>query len=89
MVQKKNSSASPNKKKNKQENNLKTKQKTTFKKKKNKGKCFVCGSYKHWASDCSDDIFKQDKKSANIVVSETERGTFVPTVLSVCHSPEW
>ena len=38
--------------------------------------------------------FKQEKKYANMVVSEAERGTSgyghsLPTVLSVCHSPEW
>ena len=37
---------------------------------------------------------KQEKKFANIVVSEAEGGTSgygnsLPTVLSVCHSPEW
>ena len=38
--------------------------------------------------------FKQEKKSANMIVSEAEGGTSgygnsLPTVLSVCHSPEW
>jgi len=70
-VQKKNSNASRNnKKKNKQENNSKPKQTTTFKKKKNNkdGGCFVCGSDEHWASSCPDHKFKQEKKSANMVV---------------------
>jgi hypothetical protein len=95
MVQKKNSNASRNKK-NKQENHSKPKQTTTFKKKKNNkdGCCFVCGSDEHWASLCPDRKFKQEKKSTNIVVSEVEGGTFgygnsLPTVVLVCHSPEW
>jgi len=73
----------------------KPKQTTTFKKKKNKnGGCFVCGSNEHWASSCPDHKFKQEKKSANMVISKAEGGTsgygnFLPTVLSVCHSPEW
>jgi hypothetical protein len=76
MVQKKNCSASHNnKKKNKQENNSKPKQTITFKKKKNKGGSFVCGSDEHWVSACLDHKFKQDKKSTNMVVSEAEGGT--------------
>ena len=95
MAQKKNSNASRNKKKNKQENNSKPKQTTTFKKKKNNkdGECFVYGSDEHWASSCPDHKFKQEKKYANMVVSKAEGGTsgysnFLPTILSVCHSPE-
>jgi hypothetical protein len=73
MVWKKNSNVSPNKKK-KHENNSKPKQTTTFKKKKNNkdGGCFVCGSNEHWASLCPDRKFKQEKKYANMVVSEAE-----------------
>jgi hypothetical protein len=96
MVQKKNSNASRNKKKNKQENNSKPKQTTTFKKKKNNkdGGYFVCGSDEHWANSCLDHKFKQEKKSANMVISEAEGRTSgydnsLPIVLSVCHSPEW
>ena len=96
MVQRKNNNASRNKKKkNKQENNSKLKQTTNFKKKKNKeGGCFVCGSDEHRASGCLDRKYKQEKKSANMVVSEAEGGTSgygnsLPTILSVCHSPEW
>jgi hypothetical protein len=96
MVQKKNSNASCYKKKNKQENNSKPKQTTTFKKKKNNkdGGCFVCGSDEHWTSSCPDCKFKQEKKSANMVVSEAEGATSrydnsLPIVLLVCHSPEW
>jgi len=65
------------------------------KKKNNKDGCFfVCGSDEHWASSCPDHKFKQEKKSTNMVVREAEGGTSgygnsLPTVLSVCHSPEW
>jgi hypothetical protein len=51
-------------------------------KKKNKGVgCFVCGSTDHWASACLDRKFKQEKKPAqekkttNMVVSETAEVT--------------
>ena len=97
IVQKKNSFASRNKKKNMQKNNnAKPKQTTQFKKKNNKkcGGCFVCGSDEHWASACPDRKYKQEKKSANVVISETGRetsgyGNSLPFVLSVCLSPEW
>jgi len=75
MVQKKNSNASHNKKKkNKQQNNSKPKQTTTLKKKKNNKYvgCFVCRSDEHWASSCPDRKFKQEKKYANMVISEAE-----------------
>ena len=97
MVQKKNSFASRNKKKkNMQENNnAKSKQTAQFKKKNNKkgGGCFVCGSDEHWASACPDRKYKQEKKSANVVISETRGetsgyGNYLPFVLSVCLSPE-
>ena len=56
--------------------------------------CFVCGSDEHWASACPDRKYKQEKKSANVVISETGGGTSgygnsLPFVLSVCLSPEW
>jgi len=98
VVQKKKQYAFRNKKKNKQENkqrtNPKLKQTTTFKKKKADGDCFVCGSDDHWTSACPDRKFKQDeKKSVNMVVSEAKGetsgyGNYLPTVLSLCHSPE-
>jgi hypothetical protein len=101
MVQKKNSNASHNnKKKNKQQNATKPKQATSFKKKNKGAGCFVCGSTDHWASICLDRKFKQEKKlvqekkTTNMVVSEIAEGTsgygnLLPTVLSVCQSPEW
>jgi hypothetical protein len=71
-----------NKKKNqnKQENTNKPVQTAQFKKKKNnnnkrKGGCFVCGSDQHWARECPDHKFTQDKKSANVVTTETGDGT--------------
>ena len=88
-----------NKKKNqnKQENANKPVQTTQFKKKNNnkgKGGCFVCGNDQHWAKDCPDRKFIQDKKSANVVTTETGArtsgyGNSLPFVLSVCNSPEW
>jgi hypothetical protein len=80
------------KKKNKQENPTKTKQITNFKKK-NKGNCFVCGDPGHFTSECENRKWKGNKKSANMIIgeiTETSRyGNILPTVLSVCHSPEW
>jgi hypothetical protein len=101
VVQKKNSNTSHNnKKKNKQQNATKPKQPASFKKKNKGAGCFVCGSTDHWASACPYRKFKQEKKPAqekitsSMVVSETAEGTSVndnvlPTVLSVCQSPEW
>jgi hypothetical protein len=83
---------------NKQENTNKLVQTAQFKKKNNnnkgKGGCFVCGSDQHWARECPDRKFTQDKKSANVVTTETGDGTSgygnsLPFVLSVCNSPEW
>ena len=58
-------------------NNAKPKQTAQFKKKNNKkgGGCFICGSDKHWASVFPDRKYKQEKKSANVVISETGGGT--------------
>jgi hypothetical protein len=100
MVQKKNSNVSHNnKKKNKEHNATKPKQAVSFKRKNKGAGCFVCGSTDHWASACLDRKFKQEKKptqekkSINLVVSENEGtsgyGNILPTVLSVCQSPEW
>jgi hypothetical protein len=101
MVQKKNSNASHiNKKKNKQQNATKPKQAVSFKTKNKGAGCFACGSTNQWASACRDRKFKQEKKPAqekkslNVVVSETAEatsgyGNLLPTVLSVCQSPEW
>jgi hypothetical protein len=100
MVQKKKLYAfrnNNNKKKNQQENNQnKPKQTTECKKKNNKkgGGCFVCSKDDHWASTYLDHKFQQEKKAANMVISETRGGTsgygnHLPFVLSVCHSLEW
>jgi hypothetical protein len=99
MVQNNSNASHNNKKKNKQQNATKPKQTASFKKNKGDG-CFVCGSTDHWVSACPDRKFKQEKKpdqekkSVNIVVSETVEGTSVygnllPIVLSVCQSPQW
>jgi hypothetical protein len=97
LVQRKKSNVSHNnKKKNKQQNATKPKQTASFKKKNKGAGCFVCGSIDHWASACPDHKFKQEKgpaqekKTTNMVVSETVEGTsryvnLLPTVLSVCH----
>jgi hypothetical protein len=49
-------------------------QTTGFKKKKgnNKGDCFVCGATDHWAKDCPDRKDKQSKKTANVVIADTD-----------------
>ena len=59
-----------------------------------KGGCFVCESDEHWTNACQNRKFKQEEKAVNMVVSEAKGGTSrygnsLPTVLSVCHSPEW
>nr|ABB47331.1 retrotransposon protein, putative, Ty1-copia subclass [Oryza sativa Japonica Group] len=92
LVQKNNPHASHNNNK-KVKPDVKPKATTNFKKKgkgKAKGDCFVCGKPGHWAKDCPE---RKDKKSANMVISE-EGGTlgygkFLPTVLSICYSPDW
>jgi hypothetical protein len=101
IIQNKNSNASHNnKRKNKQQNATNPKQAASFKKKNKGAGCFVCGSTKHWARACPDRKFKQEKKpgqekkTTNMVVSETAEGTswygnLLATVLSVCQSSYW
>jgi hypothetical protein len=57
----------------------------------------VCGDLNHWAPSCPNRFDKRSHgnsgKSANVVFGDTEMkdagyGIF-PTILSVCHSPEW
>ncbi|WVZ57979.1 hypothetical protein U9M48_008301 [Paspalum notatum var. saurae] len=76
MVQKK-SSQSQKKAKGKSEK-INANQTTNFKKKKanKRGSCFVCGSTDHWAKECPDRKDKQQKKTANVVVANTDAGTF-------------
>nr|XP_034606707.1 uncharacterized protein LOC117866575 isoform X1 [Setaria viridis] len=79
VVQKRNFQSHKNTGKAKVEFQHKTAQTTNFKKKKNnKGKCFVCGSSDHWAKDYKDRKDKQQhgqKKSANVVICDAEKGT--------------
>jgi hypothetical protein len=100
MVQKKNSNVSHNNKKNKQHNTTEPKQAASFKRKNKGAGCLVCGSSDHWAITCPGHKFKQEKKpsqekkTTNMIVSETVEGTLgygnlLPTILSVCQSPEW
>jgi Zinc knuckle. len=93
LVQKKNPHASHNNNNKKVKSDVKPKATTNFKKKGKgnaKGDCFVCGKPRHWAKNCPD---RKDKKSANMVISEgggtSGYGNFLPTVLSVFHSPDW
>jgi hypothetical protein len=90
LVQKKNPHASHNNKKNKPIFNPKVAM--TFEKKgKGKDNCFLCGSYENWAKECLDHRDKQ-KKIANMVINESRGpryGNYLPTILSVCLSPEW
>jgi hypothetical protein len=71
LVQKKNNNAFKNKNKPHQ-NQPKAKQTAQFKQKKSPtGKCYCCGSTKHFAAKCPDRKDKKDGKSANMVISET------------------
>ena len=66
---------------------------TPFKKKKNKGNCFTCGKPEHYARECEEAKWKPNKKIANTVETDDARttgyGNLLPTILSVCHSPDW
>jgi hypothetical protein len=89
VVQKKFRKFNKKKNQNKQENTPKPVQTTQFKKKKNnnnkgKGGCFVCGSDQHWARECSDHKFTQDKKSTIVVTTETRDGTSRSGGLAPC-----
>jgi hypothetical protein len=92
VQQKKHSNDPHNKKKKNQkpDNSQKAKKTTTFKKNKKKWNCFVCGDPGHLTSECKDKWTK-DKKTANMVIGEgtSGYGNLLPTVLSVCHSPDW
>ena len=59
VVQKKNFQSHKNKGKGKVDYKHKVAMTTNFKKKKNTGKCFVCGGSDHWARDCKDRKDKQ------------------------------
>ncbi|XP_014660536.1 uncharacterized protein LOC106804281 [Setaria italica] len=53
----------------------KTAQTTNFMKKKNtKGKCFVCGGSNYWTKDHKDKQQHRQKKSANVVIGDAEKG---------------
>jgi hypothetical protein len=86
-----------NKKKNKQLNATKPNQTTAFKKNKDAG-FFVCGiigqAFVQTANLSKRKNQLKEKKTTNMVVSETREGTsgygnYLPTVLSMYHSPEW
>ena len=56
----------------------------------------MCGGSDHWVRDCKDRKDKQQhrqKKSANVVIGDAEKGTSGygnhAIVLSVCHLPNW
>ena len=89
VVQKNN--PKPQKKKFQQE--MKQKSSTPFKKKKKnkeKGNCFTCGKPGHFAIDCPDGKWKPKRKTANTVETDAGGyGNFLPTIFSVCHSPDW
>ena len=91
FVQRNNSNPNFQKKRKKpSQNQPKTKQPSAPPAKKKKGVCYVCESPDHFAGKCPNR--KGNKKSANMVVSEdgtSGYGNLLPTVLSVCFSPEW
>jgi hypothetical protein len=84
----------PKSHKKKFQQELKQKSTPFKKKKKNKEKrnCFNCGKPRHYARECEEAKWKPNKKIANTVESDsgiTGYGNLLPTVLSVCHSPDW
>ena len=103
MVQKKNFQSHKSKNKNKYEGKGKFDAKnkashsTNFKKKgdKKKGACHVCGDPDHWAPNCPNRFDRRGNsgKSSNVVIGDVEMkdagNGIIPTVLSVCNSPEW
>jgi hypothetical protein len=85
----------PKPQKKKFQQKLKQKPTTPFKKnKKNKekGNCFTCGKTGRYARECPDAKWKPNKKITNTVETDARTigyGNLLPTVLSVCHSPDW
>ena len=84
----------PKPQKKKFQQKLKQKSTTPFKKKKNKkkGNCFTCSKSGHYAREWEEARWKPNKKIANIVQTDagiSGYGNLLPTVLSVCHSPDW
>ena len=59
--------------------------------------CHVCSDPEHWAPSCPNRFDKHQHgnngKTANVVIGDTEMKDagygIIPTILSVCHSPEW
>jgi hypothetical protein len=84
-----------NKRKKPSENPPKVKEadRPSKKKRKQGGACYTCGSPDHFAAKCPDRKDRKAPKTENMVVSEgggtTGYGNFLPTILSVCSSPEW
>jgi hypothetical protein len=84
-----------NKKKKPTQNPPKAKEadKPNKKKRRPGGACYTCGSPDHFAAKCPDRKDRKALKIANMVVSEgggtSGYGDFLPTVRSMCSSPEW
>ena len=92
FVQRGNPKPQNNKRKKSQQNPPKAKQADgPTKKKKKPGACYTCGSPDHFAAKCPDR--KHEPQAANMVINEnggiSGYDNFLPTVLSVCFSPEW
>jgi hypothetical protein len=61
---------------------------------KEKMNCFTCGNTGHFSRECPEAKWKPPppQKSANTVKTEAATsgyGKFLPSVFSVCHSPDW